>query len=127
MSRVLYTIHGERGAIRVEDDDIEVVTKKVARDGAVCWETESACIGSEWMDASHSAWFRSLLDELAVAIAKRDVSGLRAEDALRCIEVIDASYRSARIGGHEVPLCGDVRTDEPSAVRGALLVNEEVA
>ena len=116
MSRVLYTIHGERGAIRVEDDDIEVVAKKVGRDGAVHWETEAACIGSEWMDSSHSAWFRSVLDELATAIARRDTSSVRAEDALRCIEVIDASYRSARIGGREVPLCGDTRAEE---TRGA--------
>lgn len=129
MSRVLYTIHGERGAIRVEDDDIEVVTRKIGRDAAVCWETEGACVGSEWMEASHSAWFRSVLDELAVAIARRDVSSLRAEDALRCIEVIDASYRSSRIGGREVPLCGDVRADDPKlvAVDAASLVNDGAA
>ena len=123
MSRVLYTIHGERGAIRVEDDDIEVVTKKVARDGSMRWETESACVGSEWMDASHSAWFRAVLDELELAIAKRDLSSLRAEDALRCIEVIDASYRSARIGGHEVPLCGDGRSDERAVAFAASSVS----
>jgi len=113
MNRVLYTIHGDRGAIRVEDDDIEVITKKSGRDGALQWDTESACAGSEWMDTSYSSWFRSVLEELVVAIARRDVRSVRAEDALRCMEVIDASYRSARIGGHEVPLSGELRGDDP--------------
>ncbi len=113
MNRVLCTIHGERGAVRVEGDEVEVVTRKIGRDGAVLWETEAACVGSGWMDASHATWFRSVLDELADAIARRDVRNLRADDAFRCIEVIDASYRSARIGGREVPLCGELRADRP--------------
>ena len=115
MSRALYTIHGERGAIRVEDEDIEVVTKKMGRDGVVGWETESAWLGADGMDASHPASFGSVLDELATAIAKRSVSSVHAEDALRSIEVIDAGYRSARLGGHEVPLGGEGRLDERTA------------
>jgi len=128
MSRVLYTIHGERGAIRVEDDDIEVVTKKIDRDGGLRWETESAWAGSEGADTSDPARFRSVLDELAAAIAERTVSSLPGEDALRCIEVIDASYRSARLGGHEVPLCGEGRLEERTApLRPAAVIKDGAA
>ena len=31
--KVLYTIHGDRGAIRVEDDNVEVARREVAREG----------------------------------------------------------------------------------------------
>jgi hypothetical protein len=104
MRRVLYTLHGDAGAIRVEDDDIEVVRKREQIDGTFAWETESACVASSWTDASHATWFGSVLEELEVAIRRRDIANTRVEDALRCVEAIDASYRSARNGGHEVSL-----------------------
>jgi predicted dehydrogenase len=109
MHRVHFTVHGERGAIRVEDDDIEVIRKNEHADGGIGWETESACIASAWREASHATWFESVLEELEIAVRRRDLASARGEDALRCIEVIDASYRSARNGGREVSL----RATEP--------------
>jgi predicted dehydrogenase len=106
MQRMLYTVHGSRGAIRVEDDDIEVIHKKQHGEGEVAWETEAACVASSWMDPSHRSWFESVLAELEIAILRRDLASTRIDDALRCIEVIDASYRSARNGGHEISLRG---------------------
>jgi predicted dehydrogenase len=106
MRRVLYTVHGARGAIRVEDDEVEVVTAEEDGVGPLHWESESALVASGWMDASHSAWFRSVLDDFAAAIARRDLTSTDAEDAVRCIEVIDATYRSARDGGREIALSG---------------------
>ena len=40
MRKVIYTIHGERGAIRVEDDDVEVAVMNGERptDGTCMWE-----------------------------------------------------------------------------------------
>jgi predicted dehydrogenase len=97
MRRVLYTIHGTRGAIRVEDDDVEIVSGG---------ERETARVASDWMDASHVGWFRSVLDQLAVAIANADHAGSEAEDALRCIELIGAAYRSSAEGSREIHLPG---------------------
>jgi predicted dehydrogenase len=108
--KVIYTIHGERGAIRVEDDDVEVA---VMLDGAedlgqnhsnVTWEMKKQRIASEWRDASHVTWFGSLLDQFARAIATNEYVGKEANDALRCIELITTAYASAEDGCREHPL-----------------------
>src|SRR5213076_172686 len=57
--KVIYTIHGERGAIKVEDDVVEI-----HREGKV----ERIPAPSNWMDASHATWFRELFVEFASAI-----------------------------------------------------------
>lgn len=106
MRRVLYTIHGTRGAIRVEDDDVEIVRPRLNGDGSPGWDTRAGNVASGWMDASHASWFRSILDGLAASVARGELVGKEAEDALRCIEAIDASYRSARDGSREVALTG---------------------
>ena len=54
--KVIYTLHGERGALRVEDDDIELT---LLRPGAAP-ERAVTRAASDWMDASHAVWFRSL-------------------------------------------------------------------
>jgi predicted dehydrogenase len=99
MRRVIYTIHGTRGAIRVEDDDVEIVTQDSGG-----FKTESARVASDWMDASHVGWFQSVLDQFRSAIARSDCAGSEAEDALRCVELIGAAYRSAGDGSREVYL-----------------------
>jgi len=95
--KVMYTLHGERGAIRVEDDDIEVATK---RDDRSCsyrgkWEFERFTVKSDWMDSSHSTWFNSLFDEFRGAITAH----LYVSDDLRiareCIRLIQSAYHSA--------------------------------
>jgi predicted dehydrogenase len=95
--RVIYTIHGERGAVRVEDDDIEVSVRK-PQGG---WDTSSKKIASEWMDAGHSIWFQSMFEEFGQAIDRRDYVGRPAEDAFRCVELITAAYASAADGCRE--------------------------
>jgi predicted dehydrogenase len=37
MRRVIYTLHGSQGAIRVEDDDVEVVKANRRADGSIAW------------------------------------------------------------------------------------------
>jgi len=114
MRRVIYTLHGDRGAIRVEDDDVETVTAQQRADGCVAWETQRERIASDWMDASHTIWFRSLLEQFAAAIAAGDFAGKEAETSLRCIELITTAYASAELGSRELPL-GLVRGDVPQA------------
>jgi predicted dehydrogenase len=95
--KVIYTIQGSHGAIRVEDDDVEVcVMQPGAASGAkVKWERTEESVSSEWMDAGHSIWFASLFDQFRAAIAANDYAGREARDSLACIELISAAYASA--------------------------------
>jgi predicted dehydrogenase len=103
--KVIYTLHGDRGAIRVEDDDIEVAVmgEPIANGGAgrTAWEMKTKKVASEWMDAGHSAWFRSMFGQFATAMDRNEHVGRPAIDALRCIELIDAAYASASDGCRE--------------------------
>ena len=95
--KVMYTLHGERGAIRVEDDDIEVATKRddCSRSYRGTWEFERFTVRSDWMDSSHSSWFNSLFNEFRSAISAE----LYVSDDLRiareCIRLIQSAYHSA--------------------------------
>src|SRR5262249_8806515 len=103
--RVIYTVHGERGAIRVEDDDVEVAVMGSGEGaGRVAWELKKERIASEWMDASHVTWFRSLFAQFSAAMDGHDFVTRDAEDALRCIELITTAYASARDGSRELSL-----------------------
>jgi predicted dehydrogenase len=107
--KVIYTIHGERGAITVQDDDLEVALMQstdgpdVAQ-GAVKWAVEKQSIESNWMDASHVTWFNSLLDQFAVAIEQGDYVGREALEAFACIQLIMTAYGSSRDGSRELML-----------------------
>jgi len=96
--KVIYTLHGDRGALTVDDDVIEVIS----RDGAAQKSVERA--PSEWMDASHKEWFSSLLDQFGAAIDRRDFVSHDTLDAVQCVRVISAGYASAARGGREVQL-----------------------
>lgn len=104
MRRVLYTLHGERGAIRVEDDDIEIVRMHRNDDGTTSWTNERRSVASDWMDASHAKWFGSVFERFAGAIESHEYVGRDAEDALRCVELISAAYRSAEQDSRVVAL-----------------------
>jgi predicted dehydrogenase len=103
--KVIYTIHGDRGAIRVEDDDIEVAVmgpdSASATTDRTAWEMKTKKVASEWMDAGHAAWFRSMFGEFVTAMDQRDNVGRSAIDALRCIELIATAYESANDGARE--------------------------
>jgi len=101
MRKVIYSIHGDRGAIRVEDDELEV---SMLGDGGSARHVTRETVSSDWMDASHVGWFHSLFDDFGNAIAKRDYAGREAQDAVRCIELINAAYASARKFGREIHL-----------------------
>lgn len=109
--KVIYTLHGALGAIRVEDSDIEVAIKRAAG-----WDTSKKTIPSEWMDAGHSVWFESMFDDVANAIDRREYVGKPAEDAVKCIELITAAYASAADGARE-QLVGERRDREQRSNR----------
>ena len=103
--RVIYTLHGDHGTIRVEDDAVEVnVMESPDKPASTKWTTREERISSSWMDASHAGWFASMLGEFNDAIERRDVAGKSAEEAARCVELIEAAYTSAADGCREIAL-----------------------
>jgi len=105
--KVIYTIHGDRGAIRVEDDAIEVA--RAGRGSSIsspemAWQFERLDVPSDWMDSSHVSWFNSLFDEFQRAIAQGEWVGKDAEESFLCIELIQTAYASAQDGSRELPL-----------------------
>jgi predicted dehydrogenase len=107
--KVIYTVQGERGAITVDDDEMQVATMRATggadvAQGAVTWDVERRTIESDWMDASHTRWFNAMFDQYLQAIATGDFAGAEAQDAYRCLEIITTAYRSAGEGCRELPL-----------------------
>jgi predicted dehydrogenase len=107
--KVIYTAQGDRGAITVDDDELQLAVMRrtegpdVAQ-GAVAWDVERRTIESDWMDASHTRWFNSMFDQFRAAIDSGDFAGKEAQDSFRCIEIITTAYRSAAEGCRELPL-----------------------
>lgn len=107
--KVIYTIQGERGAVTVDDDEMQIALMEktsgpdVAQ-GAVTWTVEKKKIQSDWMDASHVHWFNSLFDGFKKAIAEDEFVGKEAQEAYLCIQLIAQAYRSAREKSLEQPL-----------------------
>ncbi len=107
--KVIYTIQGDRGAITVDDDDMQIAVMKktdgpdVAQ-GAVTWNVEKVSIASNWMDASHVSWFNSLVDQFKTAIQEDDFVGKEAKEAYLCVQLIMTAYQSAQEGSKELPL-----------------------
>ncbi len=97
--KVRYAIQGERGALAVDDDTLEIAVGRGAR-----LEVKRREVGSAWMDASHAGWFGALFDQFRAAVEQGDFAGLEAQDAFRCIEAIEGAYRSAARGCRESTL-----------------------
>jgi predicted dehydrogenase len=110
--KVIYTVHGSRGAVRVEDDDVEVAVMArgdAAAGEAIAWEMKKQRVASDWMDASHVHWFRSMLDDFAGAIGRGEFVSKETEQSVRCVELIGAAYSSASEGSVARPLGGLAR------------------
>lgn len=95
--KVMYTLHGEHGAIRVEDDEIEVACMRedCSRSYRGQWEFKRFTVQSDWMDSSHVSWFSSLFDEFRRAIASNQFVGDDIRIARECIRLIQSAYHSA--------------------------------
>ena len=105
--KVIYTIHGDHGAIRVEDAAIEVA--RAGRGSSIsspemAWQFERLDVPSDWMDSSHVTWFNSLFEDFQRAIAQGEWVGKEAEESFLCIELIQTAYASAKDGSRELPL-----------------------
>jgi predicted dehydrogenase len=101
--KVIYTIHGENGAIKVEDDDIEIHRKRAG--GQIDVERLSAA--SHWMDASHAEWFKALQGDFVAAIRAGQWVGQEARDAALCVQLIETAYASARADSKQLAIGAD--------------------
>jgi len=121
--KVLYTLHGSRGAISISDEDIELAILE-AGPGVVApgspgkWRFEKRVAPSDWMDASHVGWFASLFEEFRRAIHKNDFVGKDAVEASLCVHLIESAYRSAREGSRVVGVSESLAT-RPARTRNA--------
>ena len=104
--KVMYTIHGDQGAITVDDDQVQLLIRddiaKQRPDLARLAGVQS--VPSHWMDASHKEWFGSLLDQFKANILNHDYVGKDARDSIECIKVISAAYLSASMSSREVQI-----------------------
>jgi len=99
---VIYTLHGERGAIIARDDDIEVLTPRTnGTPGEISWDVDRTVTSSSWMDASHTEWFNAMFDRFLTAIESHDYAGEDMLDACRCVAVIGEAYASSADACHE--------------------------
>jgi predicted dehydrogenase len=112
MRRVIYTLHAENGAIKIEDDEVQIVTRTASGNSV-----EQLAIPSHWMDASHASWYRSLLDDFGRAIAAGDWTCRETYDAYMCVKLIESAYASARNGSREATLVSDTAQVAVGALR----------
>jgi predicted dehydrogenase len=101
--KVIYTIHGANGAIKVEDDDIEVHRRRAGGPSGQC-DVERLSAASHWMDASHAEWFKALQVEFVQAIRTGQWVGPEARDAAMCVQLIETAYASARADGKQLAI-----------------------
>ena len=102
--KVIYTIRGEKGAIAMEDDHLQIETANGNNGHGSVSAVEEKLIPSHWADASHASWFDPLFDEFRHAIDDRDFAGKDAREAVLCVELINTAYRSARERSRELLL-----------------------
>lgn len=104
--KVLYTVQAERGAITVDDDELQLalLDEGPGPHGPGKWRFERRSIASHWMDASHVSWFGSLFEQFRGAIEAGEWVGREAREAYLCVQLITAAYRSAAEGSRTVPL-----------------------
>ena len=102
--KVIYSVQGDRGAVTVDDDNIEVAQMYPDPNGpnGVAWKTEKRTIKSDLMDASHVSWFNSLFDRFKSAIETDDFVSQEAKEAFFCVTLIERAYQSASEGCREI-------------------------
>lgn len=96
--KVIYTLQGEKGAITIDDDQMEIALMEtddhVASSHKASWKIEKCAISSDWMDSSHVSWFNSMFDKFKEAIITEDVLNEEIKDAYYCINSIMGAYES---------------------------------
>lgn len=95
--RIIYTLQGESGACKIEEDELEILDLA----GGV---KRREHIQTDFNDTSHVAWFNSLFDQFKQAIHAKDYVNSELIEARACMSVIHGIYTSARLESREVPI-----------------------
>jgi predicted dehydrogenase len=98
--KVIYSLQGEKGAISVDDDHIQLAVMKenenVNSSHKAQWLVEDYNVKSDWMDSSHTSWFNTMFDQFKIAIENNDYQNKEIIDAHACIQSITKAYESIR-------------------------------
>ena len=96
--KVLYTIQGDKGAITIDDDrmQVSIINKKEneLNSHKASWQNYEYNISSDWMDSSHTSWFNSMFDNFKIAIQENDFANKEIIDAYFCVHSIVKAYES---------------------------------
>jgi predicted dehydrogenase len=96
--KVIYTLQGEKGAITVDDDQIQLAIlnsdESELSSHKATFHTDFYSITSDWMDSSHVSWFNSMFDKFKMAIDHHDFQNKEIMDAYFCIQSIMKAYES---------------------------------
>ncbi|MGZ3789364.1 MAG: Gfo/Idh/MocA family protein [Bacteriovorax sp.] len=96
--KVIYTLQGEKGAITVDDDQMQIALMSEKNQEGIShkadWIVQNYTITSDWMDSSHVSWFNSMFDKFKLAIETDDFVNQEIMDAYHCIAAITKSYES---------------------------------
>ena len=112
--KVLYTLHGTRGEITVDDDIVRVILRDATDALPIRLAKTNGVIltASHWTDASHKEWFANMFADFAEAIDKDAFVSKDARDAIECMNAIEACYASERDGGREVHIERPLELDD---------------
>lgn len=108
--KVMYSIQGSKGAITIDDDDIQVARLVPRTDGKenntadMTQEVRRFSIASHWGDASHTAWFNSMFDQFIDCIKDGDYVNSELKESYQCIQLIHRAYESSTNGCREMEL-----------------------
>lgn len=91
--KVLYSLQGSRGAMVVDEDQVQIAAGD---------ELQRRTINSTFEDASHAAWFPPLFDQFAQEVSRGTFVTPELIEAYWCVATIEAIDRSAARGGAEV-------------------------
>ena len=116
--KVLYTLHGERGAITVDDDEVKVLAAETNAfgPGSSTHNLGSQIVPSYWMDASHREWFGSLLDDFSETIEADRWVNADTIDSVMCMATIETAYASSQQHARELPIKDAASLINPSEV-----------
>jgi predicted dehydrogenase len=114
LSKTRYSVHGDQGAILVDDDAVALHVPDIrARElgseirafvGGKRLGKEQPVGGCRFDDANSRTSLRGTLDEFLDALAAQEWVGREANDALVCVATILAGYESASRRGREVEI-----------------------
>ena len=96
--KVISAIQGDKGAITVDDDRIQLAVMANCENENSShkaeWTMENYIVPSDWMDSSHTAWFNTMFDQFKMAIMNNDFKNKEIMDAYYCVHSIVKAYDS---------------------------------